>query len=70
MLTRVLMEATLEPTADLIEDSARTLQQRVLERRQRELRSEIAAAERSGDADAYRALCEEKLELDRSLREL
>ena len=70
MLTRVLMEATLEPTADLIEDSARTLQQRVLERRQRDLRSEISAAERSGDAEAYRALCEEKLELDRRIREL
>jgi DNA primase len=69
-LARLLLDPGLEPTEDLVEDSARTLEQRALEHRQRELRTEIAAAERQGDADAYRALCEEKLELDRRIREL
>jgi DNA primase len=70
LLARVMMESTLEPTALLVEDSARNLELRFLVRRQRELRSQIAAAERSGDDDALRALCDEKLELDRRIREI
>jgi DNA primase len=70
MLARLMLDAGLAPTEELVEDSARTLELRALERRQRELRSEIAAAERASDPQAYRALCEEKLQLDRRIREL
>jgi DNA primase len=70
MLARLMLDAGLAPTGELVEDSARTLELRGLERRQRELRTEIAAAERASDPDAYRALCEEKLELDRRIREM
>jgi DNA primase len=70
MLARLMLDAGLAPTEELVEDSARTLELRALERRQRELRSEIAAAERASDPEAYRALCEEKLQLDRRIREL
>ncbi len=70
MLARVLMDPALETSADLVEDSARTLELRVLQVRQRELRVEIAAAERAGDDEALRDLSEEKMEVDRRIREL
>jgi uncharacterized membrane protein (DUF106 family) len=43
---------------------------RVLERRQKELRVEMAAAERAGDSEALRLLCDEKLEIDQRIKEL
>jgi DNA primase len=47
-----------------------TLHRRSLERRQRELRAAIAAADRAGDQEMLRKLMEEKLAVDRALREL
>ncbi|HEY5329789.1 MAG TPA: DNA primase [Acidobacteriaceae bacterium] len=47
-----------------------TLHRRNLERRQRELRAAIAAADRAGDQEMLRKLMEEKLAVDRALREL
>ena len=70
LLARLMLDASLELTLELIEDSARTLEQRFMERRQRDLRAEIAAAERSGDEDAVRDLSEEKMEIDRRIREM
>src|SRR5665213_787904 len=47
-----------------------TLHRRSLERRQRELRAAIAAADRAGDQELLRKVMEEKLAVDRALREL
>ena len=69
-LARLMLDAAVDLSEELVEDSARTLELRGLKRRQRELRGEIAAAERASDPESYRALCEEKLELDRRIREL
>jgi len=65
-----MLDAAVDLSEELVEDSARTLELRGLKRRQRELRGEIAVAERASDPESYRALCEEKLELDRRIREL
>jgi DNA primase len=55
---------------DQVEDAICALQLRVLERRQKDLRIEMAHAERSGDQDVLRALCDEKLDIDRRIQEL
>jgi DNA primase len=70
MLARMMMDSADAPSEELLEDSVRTLELRMLERKQRDLRSQIAAAERAGDEDALRDLCDEKLEIDRRVREL
>jgi DNA primase len=61
------------PLLDLaaqVEEALRSLEQRHLERRQRELRSAIAEAERRGDHAMVHTLTLEKMRLDRALREL
>jgi DNA primase len=55
---------------DQVEDAICAMQLRVLERRQKDLRIEMAQAERSGDQDVLRALCDEKLDIDRRIQEL
>jgi uncharacterized membrane protein (DUF106 family) len=70
MLARLLLDPGLELTVQLIEDSAQTLEDRHLKARQKQLRAEIAAAERAGDDEALRDLSEEKMEIDRRIREL
>ena len=52
-----------------VEDALHTLAHRHLERRQREVRSQIAEADRRGDHDMLKKLTHEKLEIDRKLRE-
>jgi DNA primase len=57
--------------ADLViqvENALHTLERRRLERRQRELRSQIAEADRRGDQAMLTQLMAEKLEVDRELR--
>ena len=51
-----------------VEDALHTLEERRLERRQRELRSQIAEADRRGDQEMLTQLIAEKLEVDRKLR--
>jgi DNA primase len=51
-----------------VEDALDTLEMRRLERRQRELRSQIAEADRRGDQDMLGQLIQEKLQIDRQLR--
>jgi DNA primase len=53
-----------------VRDALTTLKRRSLERRQRELRASIAAADRAGDQELLRKLMEEKVAVDRALREL
>ncbi len=51
-----------------VEDALHTLEHRRLERRQRELRSQIAEADRRGDQAMLTQLMAEKLEVDRAIR--
>jgi DNA primase len=51
-----------------VEGALHTLEHRRLERRQRELRSQIAEADRCGDQPMLAQLIEEKLTIDRQLR--
>ena len=52
-----------------VEDALHTLEERRLERRQRELRSQIAEADRRGDQEMLTQLIAEKLDVDRKLRD-
>jgi DNA primase len=52
-----------------VEDALDTLEMRRLERRQRELRSQIAEADRRGDQAMLGQLIAEKLDVDRKLRD-
>ena len=52
-----------------VENALYTLEHRQLERRQRELRTVIAEADRRGDQEMLRKLTAEKLQVDRKLRE-
>jgi DNA primase len=51
-----------------VEGALHTLERRRLERRQRELRAQIAEADRRGDQAMLNQLMAEKLEVDRALR--
>lgn len=55
--------------AEQVEDALHTLERRYLERRQRELRILIAETERRGDQEMLAKLIQEKMQLDRRLRE-
>jgi DNA primase len=56
------------PMTEQVENALHTLEHRQLERRQRELRTLIAEADRRGDHDMLTRLTSEKLQLDRTLR--
>jgi DNA primase len=69
---RALLAATLlredEPlTAELLEEALEALRRRHLEGQRRQLRSQIAEAERKNDAQALTRLMQEKVKLDRAL---
>jgi DNA primase len=79
--SRVLLARTLQDTEDpdtsnnaqsmteRVENALETLRYRQLERRQRELRSLIAEADRRADHAMLTTLTAEKLQIDRKLRE-
>jgi DNA primase len=52
-----------------VENALYTLEHRQLERRQRELRTLIAEADRRGDHEMLHKLTAEKLHVDRKLRQ-
>jgi DNA primase len=56
------------PLAVQVEGALYTLEHRRLERRQRELRSQIAEADRRGDQEMLAQLISDKLDVDRLLR--
>jgi DNA primase len=73
---RVLLARALEHTdsnsqsmTEQVENALHTLEHRHLERRQRELRTFIAEADRRGDQEMLKKLTAEKLQIDRKLRE-
>ena len=57
------------PMAAQVEDALHALERRRLERRQRELRAQIAEADRKGDPAMLERLTMEKVGIDRALRE-
>ena len=61
-------QSTDLPLTEQVEGALHTLEHRRLERRQRELRSQIAEADRRGDQPMLQKLIAEKLEVDRQLR--
>jgi DNA primase len=62
--------SVLQSMGEQVEHALRSLHTRYLERRQRELRSAIADAERRGDQAMVNTLTLEKMRVDRSLREM
>jgi DNA primase len=59
-----------QTVAEQVGNALHTLQMRYLERRQRELRTAIAEAERRGDSAMVETLTLEKMKVDRALREM
>ena len=73
LLARALMhsdDAAAQSTVDLVTNALNTLERRHIERRQREIRTLIAEADRRGDHEMVTRLMAERLGLDRRLREL
>jgi DNA primase len=62
-------EATSRSATQQVEDALHSLERRRLERRQRELRAQIAEADRRGDQAMLTTLTTEKLAIDRQLRD-
>jgi DNA primase len=61
-------QSTDPPLTEQVEGALHTLEHRRLERRQRELRSQIAEADRRGDQPMLAQLIADKLAIDRQLR--
>ncbi len=72
LLAEVLASASdpaAQPLAQQVENAFRTLHRRHLDRRQREIRAAIGEAERRGDQAMVGTLLQEKIRIDRTLRE-
>jgi DNA primase len=67
-LAEALMKEDEEITAELLESAVEALRRRKLESRQRELKEQIADAERRNDSERLKQLIVQKLDLDRQLR--
>ncbi|HET7104232.1 MAG TPA: DNA primase [Terracidiphilus sp.] len=70
LLAEALLAETEPPTATAVAGSVASLQRREMESRVRALRDEISEAERRGDLAGVAVLTQQKLELDRALRQV
>ncbi len=70
LLAEALLGETRPPVETEVRSAIQELQERAIESRQRELRARIAAAEQQGDFGQLAALTQQKLDLDRALRQL
>jgi DNA primase len=70
LLAECLLNETHAPGETEVLGAVQELQERSIEHRQRELRSRIAESERRGDFAELAILTQQKLELDRALRQL
>jgi DNA primase len=70
LLAEALLAETESPAAETVIGAVVSLQQRQLESQLREVRAQIAEAERRGDFAELAILTQRKLELDRTLRRL
>ena len=70
MLAEVLLAETKPPEEAEVESAIQEIQERAIANRQRDLRAHIAEAERRGDFAELALLTQQKLDLDRALRQL
>jgi DNA primase len=70
LLAEALLAETKPPEEGEVQSAIQEIQERAIESRQRELRARIAEAERRGDFAELALLTQQKLELDRALRQL
>jgi DNA primase len=70
LLAQALLGETRPPGEEEVAGAVQQMQEQGMEHRQRELRAQIAEAERKGDLTETLRLTQEKLELDRALRRL
>jgi len=70
LLAETLLQEIDPPEENEVESAIQEIQERDLDRRQRDLRALIADAERRGDFAQLALLTQQKLELDRALRQL
>ncbi len=70
LLAETLLAETRAPEENEVQSAIQEIQERSIESRQRDLRALIAEAERRGDFAELALLTQQKLELDRALRQL
>jgi DNA primase len=70
LLAETLLAETKPPAETEVQSAIQEIQERALERHLRNLRALIAEAERRGDTGELTLLTQQKLDLDRSLRQL
>ena len=70
LLAETLLQEIDPPEENEVESAIQEIQERDLDRRQRDLRALIAEAERRGDFAELALLTQQKLDLDRALRQL
>lgn len=70
LLAEALLGETRPPGEGEVRSAVQELQERAIESRQRELRARIAEAEQRGDFGEVAQLTQQKLEMDRALRDL
>jgi len=70
LLAEALLAETKPPLESEVESAIQEIHERAIENRQRDLRALIAEAERRGDFTELALLTQQKLDLDRALRQL
>jgi DNA primase len=70
LLAETLLAETKPPDESEVQSAIQEIHERAIERRQRELRTLIAEAERRGDHAELALLTQQKMEMDRALRQL
>ncbi len=70
LLAETLLAETRPPEETEVQSAIQEIHERAIERRQRDLRALIAEAERRGDHAELAMLTQQKLDLDRALRQL
>ena len=70
LLAEALLAEVKPPEVSEVRGAVQEIHERAIEHRQRELRALIAEAERRGDFAELALLTQQKLELDRTLRQL
>jgi DNA primase len=70
LLAEALMGETGAPSAETVRGAVESVQKRRIERELRQMRAQIAEAERRGDQAGLAILTQQKLDLDRTLRRL
>ncbi|MFP5276868.1 MAG: DNA primase [Acidobacteriota bacterium] len=70
LLAEALLHETRPPAEPEVRSAVQEVEERMIEHRQRELRARIAEAERRGDYTELAQLAQQKMQLDRALREM